>query len=313
MSSEHERIARLEKWLGRDNPEVEIGIGDDCAVLSPAASSEVWTIDAAVEGIHFLREGMALDAIGYRAFMAAASDIAAMGARARAALSALILPQSFSDDALEQLMSGMARAADVCECSIAGGNLARGSELSITTTVLGIPYGPALLRSGARVGDRVYVTGPLGGAALGLSALCAEETAADAAPFVSAYLRPRARLDLARHLSEVATSAIDISDGLVQDAGHVATASNVALHLERERIPTLPGFERLCQRLGQDVLEKLLTGGDDYEVLFTAPQGLELGWATPIGEVHDGPAAVCVRDAQGKRLDVAATGFDHFR
>src|SRR3954468_2031531 len=113
---EFERIARIRRTLERASPEVLVGIGDDCAVLAPPSRPLVWTVDVAVEGVHFARDLMALEDIGYRAFMAAASDIAAMGARAHSALSSLVLPKSFSDGELDRLVSGLARASDECEC-----------------------------------------------------------------------------------------------------------------------------------------------------------------------------------------------------
>ena len=172
MATEFDRIARLSQaFRSAPNDRVALGIGDDAAVLNSNARPTVWTIDSAVEGVHFSRTFMGLADIGYRAFMAAASDVAAMGGRAVGALCAWVLPADLSEADFDELSSGVARAAELCNCPVIGGNLARGSELSLTTTVLGESPGPLALRSGARPGDALFVSGPVGAAALGLSAL----------------------------------------------------------------------------------------------------------------------------------------------
>jgi len=293
---------------------VSVGIGDDCAVLDVSQRPRVWTIDSAVENVHFRRESMSLSSIGYRSFMAAASDIAAMGARATAALSSLVLPSHLTDAELDELVLGIARAAHACACPVVGGNLARGIELSLTTTVLGEPYHVALLRSGARAGDGLFVTGTLGGAALGLSALLKGAESPALEPFRQAFLAPRARLDLAERLASVATSAIDLSDGLVQDAGHVARASGVSLRIELERLPQLPKLAEAAHLLSEDPLCCILSGGEDYEILFTAPLASQTAvWATQIGTVEQGSPAVTVHDTQGRVLTPKGLGYDHFR
>jgi len=318
VTTEHERIARIKQLLsptdGAAMAQIEVGIGDDCAVLSAAAGPRVWTIDSAVEGVHFRRDRMSLDAIGYRAFMAAASDIAAMGARATGALSALTLPATLGDAELDALVCGVARAATRCACPVVGGNLTRGGELSLTTTVIGEPYAEPLLRSGAKPGDGLFVTGPLGGAALGLQALVAEQSGLAFAPFVEAFLSPRARLDLALELSRVATAAIDLSDGLLQDAGHVCRASNVDAIIEVERVPRLPDFDALAATLGLDPATTLVAGGEDYEILFAAPLDAKVDtWATRIGHIQAGQRTVRLVDASGAHVQTQLAGFDHFR
>ncbi|HEX5659811.1 MAG TPA: thiamine-phosphate kinase [Polyangiales bacterium] len=298
---EFTRIARIEALLKRASNDVLVGIGDDCAVLTGSLHPRVWTVDAAVEGVHFSRAIMTLEDVGYRSFMAAVSDVAAMGGRAVAAVSALILPTSLHDDELHQLVSGLARACDACACPIVGGNLARGSELSLTTSVLGECAGRVITRSGARPGDHVYVTGTLGGSALGLHALlagrreCAEK-----------YLAPRARLDLAGKLASIASAAIDISDGTLQDLGHLCTASGVSARLEATLLP-LESAD-IARGFGLDPVTLALEGGDDYELLFTSAQ--DVPWATRIGSIHEG-AGVQVLETDGHARRTSR-GFDHF-
>ncbi len=314
MSSEHERIRTLSNLFSQASTDVRVGIGDDCAVLTHTRRDEVWTVDVAVEGTHFHREWMTLDSIGYRAFMAAASDVAAMGARARAALSALTLPAALTDRELFELARGIATASELCACPVVGGNLSRSTELTITTSVLGEAYGVPIRRNRAQPGDTLFVTGPLGASALGLRLLAARDTSREARPFIDAFLAPRARLDVAERLAHKATSAIDISDGLQQDAAHIAGASSVTLELSLAAIPTLRGFTELAARTGDDPHALILAGGEDYEVLFSAPD--EAGvrpWATPIGRVLKGEARVIVRDESGTIVTPKALGFDHFR
>lgn len=314
MSSEFARIAEIEAILRRASSAVVLGIGDDCAVLAASAYPRVWTVDSAVENVHFARASMQLDEIAFRAFMAAASDVAAMGGKAVAALSALTLPRAFSDAELRALVHGLARASDVCECPIVGGNLARGLELSLTTSVLGECRGPILTRRGARVGDGIYVTGTLGGAALGLRALLAGKRDDPAfLPAIERFVAPRARLDVAAAIAECASAAIDISDGLVQDLGHLCRASEVGARIELGTVPRLHDFALLAERLGASPEALPLSGGEDYEVLFTArDEQVSATLAARIGEVTAEPGHVVVVDERGRALDVG-DGFDHFR
>jgi len=313
MSSEFARIAQIEAVLRRESREVSLSIGDDCAVLAPSDKPRVWTVDAAVQGVHFSRDYMALEDIAYRAFMAAASDVAAMGGRAVAALSALILPSTFSDAELQQLVLGLARASDDCACPIVGGNLARGGELSLTTSVLGECPSHVITRSGARLGDGLFVTGTLGGAALGLRALSAGRANDPTfAHEVARFLRPRARLDCALEVAACATAAIDISDGLMQDLEHLCRASHVGARVEASALPLLEGFADAARALSLDPIALALDGGEDYQILFSAPRTqvpAELGrWIGTITRQRDG---VHVLDAHGNERP-RGRGFDHF-
>jgi thiamine-monophosphate kinase len=313
-SGEFERIARLTSIYGKSYPaSVALGIGDDCAVLHASQSARVWTVDAAVEGVHFDRHFMRLEDIGYRAFMAAASDVAAMGALADCALSALILPASLGDAELWELAKGTAEAAEHCACSVAGGNLTRGAQLSITTSVLGHVPTRAVTRAGACAGDGVYITGVVGAAALGLRLLQQGSGHAADAPFLQHFLRPKARFDCAGLLAAVASASIDVSDGLAQDLGHVARASQVDLLLELSRIPREEGFAEAAARAGAVPEALLLAGGEDYELAFTAaPECVPTELATRIGTVALGSGRVLVQGPDGAALPWQP-GFDHFR
>lgn len=312
MSTEHQRIARIRALFARPNPAISLGIGDDCAVLTQNASPRVWTIDAAIEHVHFSRAFMSEAQIGYRAFMAAASDIAAMGAAGSAALCALAFPANFDDAALDALLAGIAEASDTLELPVVGGNLARAAELSITTTVLGSCERP-ITRAGAQPGHGIYVSGSIGGAALGLAALRSESRqAADYAEARQRFLRPRARLDLSSLLATHASAALDISDGLGQDLGHLCAASGVGATLELARIPRIQNFERLARALRLEPATLLLSGGEDYELLFTAPHDtVPPALGTRIGRI-EAPPGLRVLDEGGAALAIPE-GFDHFR
>ncbi len=313
MSSEFARIEQLAAIFERPSGQVQLGIGDDCALLAPSALPRVWTVDAAVERVHFSRAFMTLDAIGYRAFMAAASDVAAMGGRAVAALSALVLPPSISDEELGLLAQGLARAAEACACPIVGGNLARGGELSLTTSVLGECRGRVLRRAGAQRGDGVFVTGTVGGAALGLRAL--ERGRAHEPAFTRAierFLSPRARLDIAETIAALATATIDVSDGLIQDLGHLCRASEVGARIEACALPLLSELAQAAAQLALDPRVLALTGGEDYELVFTAPRAeVPAELATCIGVITAPEAGVTAVDEGGVALALEG-GFDHF-
>lgn len=314
-SSEHERIRALRQRLERKRSDVRIGIGDDAAVLLPDTGSMVLTVDAAVEGVHFERGWASWHDIGRRAYVAAASDLAAMGAKPRVALLALVLPKSVDDEALFAIVDGVAEGADECGAPIVGGNLAAGSELSITTTVVGEIEGEPLTRSGARPGDGVYVTGTIGTAALGAAALRAgRESSELAARFVARWRRPVARLVEGERLREVATAAIDVSDGLVQDLDHLCEASGVGAQIDLARLPLDRSHAALAAELGVDPWVVALTGGEDYELLFAAPHGKAVAkLATRIGHFTPRAGEVEILGPNGDRVELPTRGFDHFR
>ncbi|MFW6027917.1 MAG: thiamine-phosphate kinase [bacterium] len=242
--------------------EVLTGPGDDAAVtLPPPGMALVSTIDAVVGGVH-VPAGAAPALIGYRALMISVSDLAAMGAAGAFALVALSL-EGDEPDWVRELARGMARAARDADLRIVGGNIARG-PLNIAVSAHGyVPPGAALLRSGARPGDGVYVTGELGGAAAALTrgGLARLRTDADLDALSRRYFLPQARLAEGLALRGHATSAIDLSDGLAQDLGHVCEASGVGVALTSGSIPVAAGAS----------LEQALSGGDDYELCFTLP------------------------------------------
>lgn len=306
MPSEWALIDALRRELGRGARRgVRVDIGDDAAVMTLPGATAL-SIDASVEGVHFRRAWAGWDVLAARAFEAAASDLAAMGASPCGALLALALPKTITARDVTEMGRGIARAARRIGCPVVGGNITRASDVSFTTTVLGRSDAP-MLRSGARIGDEVFVTGALGGAALGLACLEARRSSG-AAPFVKRLLTPRARIAEGLALHGVARACIDLSDGLVSDLGHLALASGAGIEIETSRIPRMRGHDALAAKLGLDGTELVLSGGEDYELAFTARTGAQLPLrAFRIGRVVRG-SGVMVIGATPR-----AQGHDHFR
>lgn len=311
--TEFDRIARLAECFGAPPPP-HVGIGDDAAVIHPAGPV-VATVDAAVEGVHFRLDLAPLEAVSGRAVEAAASDVAAMGGSLDDAgcglLLAWTLPPWVDDDDLDALARGARGAADRLGTFILGGNLTAGPALTLTTTVLGRAGTRVLSRHGARPGDAVAVSGAVGAAALGLRALLTGRGGEPAfAHFVERWRSPHARLDAGAAAVMFATAAIDLSDGLAQDAGHVARASRCAIVLDASVLPMLPDQRERAEALGGDAVELALTGGEDYELLVTGPEGSFGPEWKVIGRVMEGSGEVRIEGAG----DVGGgSGWDHFR
>ncbi len=288
MSAEFSRIAALAARIGSPQRGVTLGIGDDAAILAPLAGGIVLSVDTAIEGVHFRRGWAPLRTLARRAVMAALSDLAAMGAAPRATLVALALPADIDDDAFLALVDGTADAARESGAALIGGNLASAGELSITTTVVGEAGARVLTRSGAQIGDAIYVTGVLGAAALGLAMLSRGDGDVSAgAEFIARWCTPTARLDDGRALISVgATACIDVSDGLAQDLGHLCAASAVSARIELSALPMLAGQRAQAHALGLDAETLAIAGGEDYELVFTGPASAALAAiGTRIGEI----------------------------
>jgi thiamine-monophosphate kinase len=310
--SERSRIALLRARLGRDAPGVRVGIGDDAAVLEPGGL--VWTVDVQVEGTHFKADWVSWEDIGWRSFMAAASDLAAMGAEPVAALSSLVLAPSLDDAMLEALARGQAAASLAVAAPVVGGNLARGSETSITTTLLGRAAHP-VLRSGARAGDGLWLAGPVGLAAAGLALLVqnAHVENAQIAACLDAWRRPVARLAEGRGLPEMARAAIDVSDGLAHDAAQLAEASGVRIVLDAGalRAQLSDALVTAAALLGRDPLDLALHGGEDYALLAASAQPLPGFVRIGAVEAYDDGARVHLRTETGTE-PLTPRGFDHW-
>lgn len=289
-----------------------VGIGDDAAILAPEGASLVWTVDAAVDGVHFRRDWMTLEDVGFRSLMAAASDLAAMGARPRGVLSALVLPADFSDDDLDGLARGQAAAATALGTAVVGGNLARGNELSLTTTVLGAASRP-LLRAGARPGDIVALAGAVGLAAAGLEALRRGQRGTPLERAIQACLRPRALIEEGASAAARAHAGIDVSDGLALDASRLAAESNVAIVLDADLVRGAGGkaLHVAAEKLSLDALELALYGGDDYALVMAFAPGDVAPPFTRIGTCRAG-TGLALSAADGTEQKLVPRGYDHF-
>jgi thiamine-monophosphate kinase len=293
---------------------VVLGPGDDAAVLRPAPGEDlVATVDAVVEGVHFDRRSTPAE-VGWKALAVNLSDLAAMGARPVAALVALALPPGTPVERIRGVARGLGACARAFSTPVVGGNVTRADVLSLTVTVLGaVPEGRALLREGARAGDLVAVTGTLGDAALGLA-----RGAATALARRQRRPTPRVRAGLA--LAGLVRAGIDVSDGLVQDLGHLCRASRVGALIGVVDLPLSAAYRRAASRLAEPYAAAL-AGGEDYELVVAVPPanlaaakaaavaaGVRL---TAVGRFVRG-RGVRVVGVHGEPLAVPA-GHDHLR
>jgi thiamine-monophosphate kinase len=300
-----------------NDPNVILGIGDDAAVVNATGPLAI-AADTLVEGVHFPRNTPP-DAIGYRALAVNLSDLAAMGARPQWCTMALTVAQA-EETWLESFSAGFFQLASDFQVSLIGGDLTKG-PLTVTLNLFGsIDKHGLLTRAGGHVGDDVYVTGSLGDAAAGLALI--NEDAANAGrehqALAERFYRPTARVAEGQALSQVASSAIDVSDGLIADLGHLCQASGCGAVLDVEQLPLSAELLRLFPP--QTAQAYGLGGGDDYELIFTAPAAkadaveaaLEpLGTrAQRIGELVAGTGVTCRR--QGEAFNPVFTGYKHF-
>jgi thiamine-monophosphate kinase len=311
-------------WRGRAGQSVTLGIGDDAALFRPKPGHEtILTCDWFLEGTHFLREKHPPDAVGWKCLARAISDIAAMGGTPRCFLLSMALPEFHIGQWLDLFLGGLGRASRKFQCVLAGGDTTRRNEIFINVTVVGgVRAGSAALRSGARPGDIVYVSGRLGEAELGLRLLkLHREMAASKNPAVRKHLYPEPRLALGQWLvkNRLASAMMDLSDGLSSDLPRLCAASRVGALVEKAKIPRLHMTD-VALRQVRDPLQLALHGGDDYELLFAVPrrkvsrlpktfQGVRL---TAIGKITR-RRELLVLDESGIAMQLMPRGWDPFR
>jgi thiamine-monophosphate kinase len=322
---ELELIEALETVFARESPTVVRSLGDDAAVVR-ARGYAVTSVDTVVDGVHFRSSQLSPTEVGHRALATALSDIAAMGAAPGQAYLALGIPDGFDLAEMLELAGGAQSLAADSGVTIAGGDVTRAPALTVSFTVVGWADDPGELvgRDGARPGDRVAVTGSLGGAGAGLAVI--EGKAVDQLPEAFAaglrerYARPEPRLVEGRVLSGLgATAMIDISDGLATDAAHLARRSSVRIELSLASLPLMEGVVEVAAALGVDPRAFAATAGDDYELCACVPATV---WTKPatspasqdlvgvnltfIGSVVDGPTGVVFSDGDGELV-----GYEH--
>jgi len=327
-------IERIRRRAG-DGPaaSLRLGIGDDCAILRPRAGQDLLvTTDFSLEGRHFRRDWHSPESIGHRALARGLSDLAAMGAHPMAAFLSLALPHSVAQDAdwLDGFLDGLLGLAAQHGVPLAGGDTSESpSEHVLADIVLlgSAPQGRALRRSGARIGDLIYCTGALGGAATELSRLqnkdkeSGQEKQKSQSTSENPHLFPQPRLAAGQALlgRKLATACIDTSDGLSTDLTHLCEASGVNAEVEAARLP----LHSLAQQLGaHEALSAALHGGEDYELLFTAkasakmPRSLGGVAVTCIGRIvakkRNAPQITLIA-ADGSRSALAPQGWEHLR
>ncbi|MBO6766512.1 thiamine-phosphate kinase [Maricaulis sp.] len=301
------------------NHAAALGLRDDAAVLDvPAGQQLVLACDTLIAGVHFRTDDGAAVAAA-RAMRSNVSDLAAMGAQPLGYLSALSWPRGIDPLWRDEFVAALAEEQDRFGLVLLGGDTtSTPGPMTVTLTLLGcVTEGTSLLRSGAIAGDDVWVTGTIGDAVLGLASL--EGEAGAPAELVSRYTHPMPRLTAGLALRGIATSAIDISDGLLADAAHIAETSGLGLEIVADRVPLSAPALAWLDAGGEGGLGRLLSGGDDYELLFTAPasrraqvEALSLDApVTRIGRAVAGEGVTCL-GPDGEPVTIDRAGFTHF-
>jgi thiamine-monophosphate kinase len=313
--TEDQLIAAVNRVLSGAGPGVVVGPGDDAAVVSPGSGELVLTTDSMIEGVHFRNELTTPRDLGYKAIAVNVSDVAAMAASPRFAICALGLTETIDSGWVVELAGGMRECCDEFGLTLVGGNLSRGSEVSIVVTVTGeVVPGRAVRRDGARPGDRLVVTGSLGGSAAGLRVASQRSWSDDEHDALRRYMRPTPRVGEAGILStHGVTSMMDVSDGLAIDLSRLCRASGTGARVEIERVPVHPAA----------TAAEALEGGEDYELLATLPHSdavedarseLREGFGVSLSDIgaiiEEGLVAV---DDDGAERPLRIEGWDHFR
>ncbi len=298
-----------------------VGIGDDAFAWRTDATIQLATVDTMVQGVHFSLDIMTWKELGWKSLAINLSDIAAMGGVPAYALVALALPEDTEVDDVKQLYEGIIELAGQHDTAIAGGNVSRSPVVSVTVTVFGSsPDDRILKRSTAKAGDFIAITGYPGSAAAGLEMLANNlQFGAEVSTYLrGAFVRPKPRLKEGRLLAEEGVkTAIDTSDGLLADLRHICEASGVGARINTGLLPVHPA---ISNNFGEKTLELVLSGGEDYELLFTAnketyehvKEKIEYPVAV-IGEITSGePGRIEIIDADGKPVKIGSMGWEHF-
>lgn len=297
-----------------------VDAGDDAAAWDNQSDTHLFTADAMVEGVHFTRDTLSWEDVGWKAMAVNVSDVAAMGGTPRYALMTLGLPPEFPLNDLDALYEGaMSMAEQVWPLAIVGGDMVKSPTVFVSVALVGTVNFTPMTREAASPGDLVAVTGPLGSSAGGL-ALLQDETATptDADTLLQAHRRPQPHVRQGLYLVQKDVAcAMDISDGLLADLSKLCLASNVSARIEAHRLPIL---EALSANFPDTCLQKALSGGEDYVLLFTAPSDTlnsvidYLSDVSVIGEIADGdPGRVTVLDENGDDVTPTQSGWDHYR
>ncbi len=307
--AEFDRIRAIARALGERAPQ----LGSDCAFLEISGSTLALTTDVSVEGVHFRREWLTLEEIGWRAVAASLSDLAAAAAEPLGVLVALTMPAGEPESSFSRIMSGAGDAVASVGASVLGGDLSRGPSVAVAVTAVGKAAHP-MRRRGARPGDGLWVTGELGGAR---AALKAWERGEEPDPSArTRFARPEPRITAGQWLASCgATAMMDLSDGLAGDAGHLAAASGVSLVIDLGLVPRHPAVDPEAERAGEPAASFAAQGGEDYELLVALPVDPPDVSSAPvrltrIGRVEKGAPGRVILEIGGSPL--ALTSYDHF-
>ena len=277
-------------------PEGTTGIGDDCAVMPSGEGELLFSTDLLMEGVHFLRNESSPEDVGWKAAAVNLSDLAAMGGTPVATFLSIALPKDAQGEWADRFIEGYTEISRQYDVPLLGGDTTSSlRDIAVNVGVLGrCPSGRRLMRNGAKVGETIYVTGPLGDSAGGLKAiLMGIERTEDVTRLICRHKRPIPRIEAGRILTECgkAGAMMDISDGIGSDLRHIMKASGVGAVIDLERLPFSPELVSVCKEQGWDIYEMATSGGEDFELMFTAPAGLEneLDIAVyPIGKIVPG-------------------------
>jgi thiamine-monophosphate kinase len=319
LTGEEEVVREIKRaFAGQRSGSLRVGMGDDAALWRPGPGQEaILTCDWFLEKRHFLRDKHPPDAVGWKSLARAASDIAALGGTPRCFLLSLALPANSTGKWLGSFLRGLRRASRKLGCQLAGGDTTRYDEILINTTVIGeVPAGEAVLRSGARAHDLLYVSGTLGEAELGLRELRRQRGQGNTLnAWIRKHLYPEPRIALGQWLAKnrIATAMMDLSDGLSSDLPRLCSESGVGARIAAASLP------RAARSDPKDALELALNGGDDYELLFAVhpKNARKLGTEfcglalTRIGEITRDKKVVVEQD--GRRRALIPRGWDPFR
>ena len=307
MASESELIAALSAVFTLSDPSINsfknvlVGIGDDGAVIKASPQSSVLATDMAVEGVHFKREWSSLHEIGAKITAANLADIYAMGGDPKYLLVSAGLTSDFGITEIKALANGIKSEADLVGAVIVGGDISRAEKLVISISVFGEVTSP-ITRSGAKAGDSVIISGLPGKSAAGLFQL---QSGVTDSTFISAHKKPVLNYELAKKFRN-ANAMCDVSDGLLSELNHIASASNVGIELDSKLISAIPGFKELGEATELEIWDLVLAGGEDHVFVATTSSEVPEG-AFVIGKVVNG-SGVSVSGVS----KLPATGFRHF-
>ena len=300
------------------DPEGTVGIGDDCAVMPGCGEELLFSTDLLMEGVHFLRNESSPEDVGWKAAAVNLSDIAAMGGIPVATFLSIALPKDAQGEWAERFIDGYTTISRKYDVPLLGGDTTSSlRDIAVNVGVLGkCPAGKRLMRSGAKVGETIYVTGPLGDSAGGLQAiLTGVDRIEDVQILIERHKRPVPRVEEGRVLIECGKvgAMMDVSDGIASDLRHIMKASRVGAVIALDKLPCSPQLLSVCAEHGWDRYELATSGGEDFELLFTGPEGLENELNIklyPIGKIVQGNDLIWTVD--DRKLDSDYIGYKHF-